>query len=44
MGQGGFITLVNATNSDWKRIGQNSYQMNWNFPETIPKKQVKEFM
>ena len=36
MGQGGYITLVNATNSNWKKTYQHSYQMNsWNFPETI---------
>ena len=36
MGQGGFITLVNGTDSDWELTHQHSYQMNaWNFPKTI---------
>lgn len=39
MGQGGYITLVNSTDSDWERTGQHSYQMNsWNFPQTISAK------
>lgn len=36
MGQGGFITITNGTNQNWRKIVQHSYQMNtWNFPETI---------
>ncbi len=36
MGQGGYITLVNSTVSNWTKKDQNSYQMNsWNFPDTI---------
>lgn len=36
MGQGGCITLVNATDKNWHRTHQHSYQMNsWDFPETI---------
>ena len=39
MGQGGFITLVNSTNSDWQLTAQHSYQMNnWSFPQTIAAK------
>ena len=39
MGQGGYITLVNSTDSDWNRTGQHSYQMNsWDFPQTIAAK------
>ncbi|TMP31039.1 hypothetical protein [Pseudoalteromonas rubra] len=39
MGQGGFITLVNSTDSDWTRTGQHAYQMNaWEFPDTIAAK------
>ena len=39
MGEGGRITLVNSTNSDWKKTGQHSYQMNdWNFPDVIKAK------
>lgn len=37
MGQGGSITLVNATQYDWSNTYQHSYQMNsWGFPSTIP--------
>lgn len=37
MGQGGNITLVNATNSNWRKTNQHSYQMNtWDFPDIIP--------
>jgi hypothetical protein len=36
MGQGGYITLVNGTKSDWVRKDQHSYQMNsWDFPNTV---------
>jgi len=36
MGIGGFITFYNSTDSDWKRSGQHSYQMEaWSFPEAI---------
>jgi len=36
MGQGGYITLVNGTKSDWVKKYQHSYQMNsWNFPDTV---------
>lgn len=39
MGQGGHITLVNSTNSNWKKTSQNSYQMNsWNFPDVVKAK------
>ena len=39
MGEGGRITLINSTNSDWKKTGQHSYQMNsWNFPDEIKSK------
>jgi hypothetical protein len=27
MGQGGYITLVNSTNSHWRKTNQHSYQM-----------------
>lgn len=37
MGQGGFITLVNSTNTDWRKTHEHSYQMNsWSFPDSIP--------
>lgn len=36
MGQGGFMTLTNATPYEWKRTYLHSYQMNnWNFPLSI---------
>ncbi|MBC8951084.1 hypothetical protein [Xenorhabdus sp. TS4] len=39
MGQGGYITLVNSTNSNWNKSDYHSYQMNsWDFPETIAAK------
>lgn len=39
MGQGGYITLVNSTKSNWKKTNQNSYQMkSWNFPDVIQAK------
>lgn len=37
MGQGGYVTLVNATPYEWFRTYQDQYQMNaWDFPSTIP--------
>lgn len=37
MGQGGNITLVNGTTSDWTLTYTHQYQMNaWSFPATIP--------
>ncbi|WP_446469571.1 hypothetical protein [Xenorhabdus stockiae] len=39
MGQGGYIKLINSTDSDWTLISQHSYQMNsWSFPTKILKK------
>ena len=39
MGQGGNITLVNSTNSNWKKTYQHSHKMNsWNFPDVIQAK------
>ena len=36
MGQGGYLTIYNATQYDWRKTYQHSYQMNdWNFPATI---------
>jgi hypothetical protein len=36
MGAGGYITLVNATNQDWVKSRQHSYQMDhWDFPDKI---------
>ena len=36
MGQGGFLTLINKTNSDWNLTSIHSYQMeNWKFPAII---------
>lgn len=35
MGQGGGINLINGTVYDWKKTNQTSYQINWNFPDTI---------
>lgn len=36
MGQGGYITLINATPYEWKLTHHHSYQMNdWNFPVSI---------
>ena len=39
MGQGGYINLVNSTDSDWILDHTHSYQMNsWKFPKKILKK------
>lgn len=39
MGQGGYIKLINSTDSDWTLSYQHSYQMNsWSFPEKVLKK------
>ncbi|KAH9895919.1 hypothetical protein C8Q73DRAFT_823761 [Cubamyces lactineus] len=36
MGQGGYLTIYNATQYNWRKTYQHSYQMNdWNFPATI---------
>ncbi|WP_347900744.1 hypothetical protein [Pseudomonas purpurea] len=36
MGQGGYVTLVNATDSDWELTKLEKYQMNaWSFPKKI---------
>ncbi|KAI8994212.1 hypothetical protein BD414DRAFT_506670 [Trametes punicea] len=36
MGQGGFLTIYNATQYDWKKTYQHSYQMNaWDFPNLV---------
>ncbi|CDO74717.1 hypothetical protein BN946_scf184847.g25 [Trametes cinnabarina] len=36
MGQGGFLLLYNATQYQWRKTYQHSYQMNnWDFPDTI---------
>ncbi|KAI8976710.1 hypothetical protein BD414DRAFT_539255 [Trametes punicea] len=36
MGQGGYLTIYNATQYDWKKTYQHSYQMNaWDFPDQI---------
>ena len=34
--EGGSITLINATPYDWKRIYMHSYQLDANWPETVP--------
>ncbi|KAI0325743.1 hypothetical protein GY45DRAFT_1329850 [Cubamyces sp. BRFM 1775] len=37
MGQGGYLVICNATQYDWKRTDQHSYQMKaWDFPASIP--------
>lgn len=37
MGQGGLLTLYNATQSGWKRVAQDSYQMvSWDLPDYLP--------
>nr|XP_014294129.1 uncharacterized protein LOC106692597 [Halyomorpha halys] len=37
MGQGGYLVLVNATDSDWELSHYHYYQMNeWSFPAEIP--------
>ena len=39
MGQGGYITLVNGTDTDLNKTHEHSYQMNsWNFPDKIAAK------
>ena len=36
MGQGGHMVIVNATDTDWNKTYDHSYQMNsWDFPDTI---------
>ncbi|MEM6717971.1 MAG: hypothetical protein AAF611_01515 [Bacteroidota bacterium] len=36
MGQGGYLTLVNSTDTIWRKTYQHSYQMNvWNFPNVV---------
>lgn len=38
MGQGGYVTLVNATEYDWRRTYQDQQNMKtWDFPSRIPK-------
>jgi hypothetical protein len=36
MGQGGYLSLINATPFSWHKIYEHSYQMNsWDFPDVI---------
>ena len=36
MGEGGYLSLINATPYTWHNLYQHSYQLNaWKFPDTI---------
>lgn len=36
MGEGGYLSLINATPYAWHKLYQHSYQLNsWNFPDVI---------
>lgn len=36
MGQGGNLALINATPYEWKRVGQDKKNMDWDMPKSIP--------